>query len=48
MLAPTQALIDFHRHFCPDATIDSPIVVIRLLEELTKKDKERKDNEKQD
>ena len=35
-------LIEFHHCFCPEAPIDSPIVVIKLLEELVKKDMEKK------
>lgn len=35
---PSKHLIDFHRRFCSDVPIDSPVVVIRLLEEISKLD----------
>ena len=36
MVSPFKALIDFHHRFCPDVSIDSPIVVYELLEKLSK------------
>lgn len=42
MVLPNKALVD-----CPDVSIDSPMVVFELLEKLSKKDKERKENVEQ-
>ena len=48
MIKPNSYLIEFHRIFCRDVAIHSPIVVIKLIEEIIKKEKERKNHEKQD
>ena len=47
MVQPSNALIEFRHCFCPDVPIDSPIIVYELLEKLSKKDKERKENVEQ-
>ena len=36
MVSPSKALVDFHKRFCPDIPMDSPRLVIKLLEELKK------------
>ena len=45
MKKASKALIDFHRHFCPRAPLDSPVVVFKLLEKLVEKVSERKEND---
>jgi len=47
MISPSKSLQRFQRQVCPDISIDSPFIIYRLLEELNKKEKGSKDNEKQ-
>jgi len=36
MVSPSKSLIEFQRRFCPEIPLDSPIVVYKLLEKLSK------------
>ena len=38
----TKYLIEFEHHFCPDVSLDSPVVVFKLLEKLAEKVSEMK------
>ena len=46
MKNPNKLLIDFQRKHCQDIPLDSPVVVIRLLEKIVEKIKENNKNEK--
>jgi hypothetical protein len=48
MVQPSETLKDFHQRHCPNVPVDSPIIIFKLLEEIVKKEKEKKENEKQD
>ena len=47
MIFPNKSLVESQRRFCPEIPLDSPIVVYKFLEKLSKKNKERKENVEQ-